>query len=183
MFLNFSYQLHFFMSNSSICRKNKACLLSFAGYTNARFVGSSKWPAFSSAGGNGSFYLDYVNAADSLEKITLDSSYKNKQEKINILSNVYVYTNDIEKIKNLLAEGNINEEDKLYLKFNLAIAYLKNNDMEKGKQQLLYIANLKPVNIEQATISDKAKLHLANLSFKDKDYKKTITYIESMGAV
>jgi hypothetical protein len=126
--------------------------------------------------------FDYANTADSLEKITRDSSYKNKQERINILSNVYVYTNNIEKIKILLTEENVSKEDKLYLKFNLAIAYFKNNDRVKSKQLLRDIANLKPSNIEQATISDKAKLHLANLSFKEKDYKDTIKYIESMDA-
>lgn len=126
--------------------------------------------------------FDYANAGDSLERITKDASYNNKQEKYNILSNSYVYTNQIEKLENLLSKGHFDDDDKTYVKFNLAIAYLKNKQNQKGTKLLREISDKKIKNVMHSTISDKAKLHLANMSFNDKKYKEAIKYINEMDA-
>ncbi|MEJ2649124.1 MAG: hypothetical protein P8016_12045, partial [Sedimentisphaerales bacterium] len=126
--------------------------------------------------------FDYKNAAESLERITKDASYSNKLEKFNILSNSYVYTSQISKLENLLNNENIDEKDKVYIKFNLSIAYLRNNQPLKGKKLLDEISDLKVKNVIQSTISDKAKLHLANIAFNNKKYKESIDYINEMNA-
>lgn len=126
--------------------------------------------------------FDYKNATESLERITKDASYFNRIEKYNILSNSYVYTSQISKLENLLNNDDLDEKDKVYTKFNLAIAYLRNNQPLKGKKLLDEISDLKVKNVIQSTISDKAKLHLANIAFNDKKYKESINYINEMNA-
>lgn len=126
--------------------------------------------------------FDYLNAADSLEKITKDASYNSRREKYNILSNSYVYTNSVNKLEALLAKATLNDNDRQYMKFNLAIAYLKNNQEQKGKDLLAELSGEKIKNVEQSTIADKSKLHLANLSFKEKNYQQAIKYIDEMDA-
>ena len=125
--------------------------------------------------------FDYENAADSLERITKDASYLNEQQKYNILSNSYVYTNKIIKLENLL-KNEISDKDKAYIKFNLAIAYLKDGQAEKGEKLLIEISDRKVKNVVHSTLSDKAKLHLANIAFNNKAYKKSIKYVNEMNA-
>lgn len=126
--------------------------------------------------------FDYSHAADSLEKITQDASYLNRQEKYNILSNSYVYTNQVNKLENILNNKDLDTDDKNYVKFNLAIAHLKNSQVIKGKKLLDELADLKAKNVIHSTISDKAKLHLANIAFNEKKYKESIGYINEMDA-
>lgn len=126
--------------------------------------------------------FDYANSEVSLEKITNNISEKNQLDKVNILSNVYVYNNNLDKLENVLNKGTYNIDAANYIKFNLGVGYLRNNNIEKGKKYLSEVANIKPATIEQTSIRDKAKLHLANLSFKEKNYSATIKYINEMDA-
>lgn len=126
--------------------------------------------------------FDYKNAAGSLEKITKDKSSLGKQEKLNILSNSYVYTNDVAKLEALYQSGDFDTDDELYIKFNLAMAYLRTFQLAKGNKLLNELASLKIKNIVQSSIADKARLHLANIAFKDKAYKDTIKYVNDMNA-
>lgn len=126
--------------------------------------------------------FDYENAETSLEKMSQNISRKNKLDKENILSNVYVHNNNVDDLSKLLASKNQSDESSDYLRFNLGIAYLRNNSPDMGKKYLLEVANIKPTNFEQASLRDKAKLHLANIAFKDKDYKSTIKYTDEINA-
>lgn len=126
--------------------------------------------------------FDYTNSESSLEKISNNISEKNNIDRINILSNVYVYNNNLSKLESLLTQNTLPLDANNYLKFNLGIGHLRNNNIDKGKQYLTDVASTKPFNVEQSSIRDKAKLHLANLAFKDKDYKTSIKYIDEMDA-
>lgn len=126
--------------------------------------------------------FDYVNSEESLEKITENISKKNFNDKVNILSNVYVYNNNLGKLESFLKKNTSGKDTANYIKFNLGIGHLRNNNINKAKQYFLDVANIKPENIVQTSLRDKAKLHLANIAFKDKDYKASIKYINEMDA-
>jgi hypothetical protein len=126
--------------------------------------------------------FDYNNSAAALERISEQFPRTRKLEKTNILSNVYVHNNNLVKLERMLENSNPDSANYQYILFNLAIAHLKQNNPEKGKKYLIKLTEDKPENIEQASIADKARLHLANLHFKNEDYKSTIKYIDDMNA-
>jgi len=126
--------------------------------------------------------FDYENSEASLENITINFTKKHTEDKINLLSNVYVYNNKLNKLNNLLVNNKLPENTVNYIKFNLGVGYLRNSDNNKGRQYLSDVGKIKPLNLEQSSIRDKAKLHLAMLAFKQKDYKSTIAHAQDINA-
>ena len=101
-------------------------------------------------------YDDKALSALNSVSTTLPDNYND--ERLHLLSNIYLRRKQYSKAKELLAQYSDDNEWGYYARYNIGVALIRENKFDKGIEHLLHINNYSPRTEEMSSLVDKANL-------------------------
>jgi len=100
----------------------------------------------------------YDRAVTALTSITSTLPANFNDERLHLLSNIYLRRKEYPKAVELLSQFSENSEWGYYARYNIGVGLIKENKFEEGIQQLLHVNNLNAHTAEMNALVDKAHL-------------------------
>jgi len=131
--------------------------------------------------------LRYLNgflpeAEQALLKIKDTLPEERAAERLHLLANVYLQQKQYDKAIEVLSKFSGNSEWEAYANFNLGVALVKANQLQKGTELLAGVGNLNPFKIshELNALRDKANLALGFAYIRGKNPVEAVTHFKNI---
>lgn len=102
----------------------------------------------------------YDSAVNSLSKIGDNLPANRSAERYNILSNIFLKTNQLNNAQELVSKLSDQPDWKAYTEFNIGVSLIKNSEADKGIKFLNNVTNIETDDNELKALRDKAHIAL-----------------------
>ncbi len=128
------------------------------------------------------YYLKgyYDNAEQALLKIRNTLPEHRKDERLNILANIYIKNKRYNDAIALLANFSSDSIWEFYARYNLGVALIKAQQVEAGIKQMDEVTSLDPVDPETRALRDKSNLAVGYAYLRDNKAQNAAKYLENV---
>lgn len=123
---------------------------------------------------------DFIKAVDAFNSITSTLPKSREGERLYLLSNAYLKESDYDKSAKVLDSLNGAGIWEYYARYNLGIAFLRNNLGIEGIRLLNKVSLLTPRNEEEYALRDKANIAIGYASIGDTSIADPVTYFSKV---